>query len=98
MIYTYPFKDVEKSTKLAVWNKGAPIVVSGRTYDRNMWRRDICGNIIKYTDHGDTTSKHGWEIDHIFPTSKGGKTIIDNLQPLYWKNNREKGDTYPWFC
>jgi len=53
---------------------------------------------MRYTDHGDHQSKFGWEIDHIRPVSKGGSDRLDNLQPLYWENNRRKGDTYPWYC
>ena len=32
------------------------------------------------------------EVDHILPVSKGGKTIIDNLQTLCWKCNRQKSN------
>ncbi|HIP78015.1 MAG TPA: HNH endonuclease, partial [Kiloniellaceae bacterium] len=53
---------------------------------------------MRYADHGDHQSKFGWEIDHIRPVSKGGSDRLDNLQPLYWENNRRKGDTYPWYC
>lgn len=31
------------------------------------------------------------EIDHIIPISKGGLTVMDNLQTLCWKCNRSKG-------
>lgn len=31
------------------------------------------------------------EIDHIIPISKGGLTVVDNLQTLCWKCNRSKG-------
>jgi len=31
------------------------------------------------------------EIDHIIPLSKGGITMMDNLQTLCWKCNRSKG-------
>ena len=32
------------------------------------------------------------EIDHIIPVPKGGQTVEDNLQTLYWKCNRAKSD------
>ncbi|MGC2237088.1 MAG: HNH endonuclease signature motif containing protein [Pyrinomonadaceae bacterium] len=53
---------------------------------------------MRYTDHGNTNSEFGWEIDHIYPEARGGKTVLGNLQPLYWKTNRQKSDTYPWSC
>lgn len=94
MAYQYPFANVEERGKKLVWNKGRKI----DGYDSDMWRYDICGNVMKYIDHGDTNSKHGWEIDHIKPVSKGGGNELDNLQPLQWENNRSKGDKYPWNC
>ena len=42
--------------------------------------------------------KFGWEIDHIKPVSKGGTDNLSNLQPLYWENNRSKGDKLDWKC
>ena len=32
------------------------------------------------------------EIDHIIPVTKGGETVIDNLQCLCWRCNRSKSD------
>ena len=98
MAYNYPYHSVEENGKRAVWNKGKIIVQNETEYDLYVWRWDICGNVIKYSEHGNTESKHGWEIDHIQPSSKGGTDSIDNLQPLYWENNRRKGDNYPWSC
>jgi len=95
MAYTYPFSKVDEKTKLAVWNKGRKIP---NKVDPKIWRWDICGFIMKYSAHGDTKVKFGWEIDHIKPTEKGGSNSLSNLQPLYWRNNRTKGDTYPWDC
>ena len=43
---------------------------------------------------------YGWEIDHVYPVSKGGIDSIGNLQPLHWKNNRAKVDNLEgeWRC
>jgi len=76
-----------------VWAKG--IKVEGVNPDHV--RRDICKTSIAKNDYG-KQEKYGWEIDHIKPISKGGTDDIGNLQPLFWKNNREKSDNYPWKC
>lgn len=94
MSYTYPFSNTDETSKQVVWQKGHEIP----TFDPNVWRHDICGAVMKYEEHGNTNSQHGWEIDHIYPTALGGQTKLDNLQPLNWRNNRAKGDTYPWRC
>jgi hypothetical protein len=86
-------KRFDTATLLAVWRKGR--VIDG--FDSAVWRHDMCGSVMKYADYGET-SKHGWEVDHIKPVAKGGTDDLSNLQPLYWENNRRKGDTYPWSC
>ena len=53
---------------------------------------------MKFGEYGDTNSEHGWEVDHIVPVALGGSDELNNLQPLQWKNNRTKSDTYPWSC
>lgn len=78
----------------AVWTRGKAI----QDYDSTTWRLDICGNKINRSDYGNINSEWGWEIDHIMPVATGGSDALGNLQPLYWKNNRHKGDTYPWYC
>lgn len=100
MAYQYPYKGTDESSKLAVWNKGSivPDDKDGNSFDPKVWRYDICGNPIKYSEHGNTDSKHGWEIDHIKPSAEGGNDTLDNLQPLQWETNRTKGDNYPWSC
>ncbi len=86
MEYTYPFKEATEQLKLNVWEKGKPIP----GFEENVWRWDICGHIMKYFEHGNTNSEYGWEIDHIL---SGENNDISNLQPLFWKNNRDKGDS-----
>ena len=98
MAYAYPFKGTDEQTKLAVWKKGRTIEQDRKKYDSSIWRWDICGKVMKYSEHGNTSSKHGWEIDHIKPTAKGGTDALTNFQPLQWENNRNKGDSYPWTC
>ena len=98
MAYNYSFKNADEKSKRSVFNKGKVVVQKGKTFDSGVWRYDMCGHTMKYSDHGNTNSKFGWEIDHIKPSSKSGSDSINNLQPLYWENNRAKGDSYPWSC
>ena len=96
MTYNYPFKITDEQTKLAVWNKGSIVPdKDGNHWDPSEWRYDIYGKPIRYSEHGNTNSNVGWEIDHTIPVSRGGTDNIDNLQPLQWENNRAKGDNYP---
>lgn len=91
--YNYPFRNTDSWTVLAVWQKAG--VISG--VNSNEWRLDAYGTKIKFSDHGNTNSIYGWEIDHIRPVALGGSDSLSNLQPLYWKTNRRKGDTYPFY-
>ena len=87
----YPFLDIDPVMKLNVWNKG--VIVQG--YDPTAFRMDIRGCWMCFADHG-LESDYGWEIDHILPRKMGGQSYIANLQPLCWRNNRLKADSYPW--
>jgi hypothetical protein len=77
----------------AVWNKAR--LAPGKNPFRV--RLDACGAYIEKSKYGDTTSETGmgWEIDHVRPVSRGGLDALANLQPLQWRNNRKKGDSYP---
>jgi hypothetical protein len=61
----------------AVWEKAQTI----EGYDNTKYRKDTCGAWIVWADYGKKTI-YGWEIDHCFPSSKGGTDHTDNLQPL----------------
>ncbi len=94
MPYQYPFSNAATNLITTVWQKGREIP----KYDKDVWRHDICGKVMKYSDHGNTKSTNGWEIDHIHPKSQGGNDTLKNLRPLNWLNNRDKGDSLNWNC
>ncbi|AHK22446.1 HNH endonuclease signature motif containing protein [Candidatus Hepatoplasma crinochetorum] len=58
--------------------------------------KDLFGREIKL-DHYNLKDQYGWTIDHVKPLAFGGGDEIENLQPLHWKSNLEKGDS-PHFC
>ena len=95
-MHIYPFKNKDEDLKKAVWGKSNLAFDEGKPRDPKIWRSDKYGSLMKYEEHGNTLSIHGWEIDHIRPEAKGGESNINNFQPLQWKNNREKSDTYPY--
>jgi 5-methylcytosine-specific restriction endonuclease McrA len=80
--------DVQHLRKSAAWNR-AKIIPN---FDQNVWRWDCFGTPIKWGDHGDRDSEHGWEIDHVMPLSKGGVDEHSNLQALHWRNNCAKSN------
>ncbi len=80
--------------KITIWQKGKIIP----NYPPNIWRHDKCGKVMKWDEHGNRSSDYGWEIDHINPVSNGGGDNTENLQPLNWKNNADKGDKLYWSC
>jgi hypothetical protein len=75
------------SQKLAIWRKASRIVGS----DSNLWRMDVMGGVMYWPHYGKRDSQFGWEIDHITPKVAGGGNELENLQPLYWRNNAQKG-------
>ena len=58
---------------------------------------DAFGREIRFENYGDTNSKYGWELDHIWPANpeKGishGANIYPNMQPLHVLSNDEKSN------
>lgn len=74
-----------------VWEKA--IRVDG--FDSDTIRKDCCGALILKTEYGNHNSKFGWEIDHVYPLSRGGNDDILNLRPMQWENNVAKGNSFP---
>lgn len=75
----------------AVWEKG--IVVEG--YNSSLYRQDAAGAWMARDAYADKNRELGWEIDHIYPQSKGGINHFLNLRPMNWKNNLSKSDNFP---
>lgn len=82
---------MNEDLKNRIWDKAS--IVKG--VDPNFIRKDCCGAWIIKSEFGNVNSKFGWEIDHVYPQSKGGDDQILNLRPMQWENNRAKGDDFP---
>ena len=82
------FNELEHQRRSAAWNKATIIP----KFDQSVWRWDPFGTPIRWLDHGNRDSEHGWEIDHIVPLSKGGGDDLNNLQALHWRNNVKNSD------
>ena len=79
---------VPKSWLPIIWEKGCV----DPNFDPDEFRFDAYELLMKYSEYGNTDCIFGWEVDHIVPVSKGGRTELSNLRPLNWKSNREKAD------
>lgn len=86
MIYTQQIID-------AAWNR-ATIVANANP---DVLRKDACGAWIRRDMYLVRSSEYGWEIDHIFPLSKGGTTRKENVRALQWQNADSKGEDYPYY-
>lgn len=82
-MYTYSNREI-----ILVWQKAT--IVPG--YNPAVIRKDRCGAWIKLANFGKRNSIYGWEVDHIIPTSRRGAHVLNNVQPLHWKNNAAKAD------
>lgn len=57
--------------------------------------RDYAGRLMMKSACGNPNSKYQPTIDHIRPTSKGGKNVKQNLVICHFKTNEEKADCFP---
>lgn len=85
-------KDTEQE-KLWAWENA--LAVEG--YNPSTYRKDACGAWIAWDKYGVQESPYGWEIDHVYPRSKGGTARKENLRALQHQNNVSKGDSYPFY-
>ncbi|PZX20113.1 HNH endonuclease [Breznakibacter xylanolyticus] len=73
-----------------VWEKAQTV----DSFNKDLYRKDCCGAWMQRDKYG-VEELYGWEIDHVYPVSKGGTDDLVNLRPMQWENNRSKADSYP---
>lgn len=73
-----------------VWEKARR--VKGK--NPNLYRRDAQGNLV-YKPAYNRDSPLGWQVDHIWPKSKGGSNARRNLQALQTGANKRKSNKIP---
>lgn len=80
--------DVNHETAMRLW------VMS---FGKKSKAKDFAGREIAKGAYNDRNSEFGWNIDHILPQSRGGKTADYNLVCCHIKTNDEKADKFPCF-
>ncbi|KAL1292816.1 hypothetical protein HN51_053375 [Arachis hypogaea] len=68
-------------------------------FDPAVIRVDAYGNVVYY--HADSTSPLAWDIDHWFPCSRGGLTVVSNLRIMQKQACKKKKNKLefliPWW-
>ena len=80
--------DLNKETAMRLWSK---------FYGKNTKVKDFTGREIAKGAYNDRNSEYGWNVDHILPQSRGGKTADYNLIICHISTNDEKADKFPVF-
>ncbi|QJR43244.1 hypothetical protein HLA87_00240 [Mycoplasma miroungigenitalium] len=58
--------------------------------------KDFAGRRIVKSAYNVRNSVCGWNIDHLIPITKGGKTTYGNCYPINIKTNEIKADQTTW--
>ena len=66
-------------------------------FGKNLTPCDFAGRKMNKASYNDRNSKYGWNVDHILPQSRGGKTADHNLICCHVLTNDEKADKFPCF-
>ena len=82
------FMDLNKETAMRLW---------GVFFGKNTNAVDYAGREIRKGAYNDRNSQFGWNVDHILPVSKGGKTADHNLICCHILTNDEKANSFPLF-
>lgn len=80
--------EIDSKTAFRLWE---------RDYGRDVRSKDYAGRPMDKAAYGDRNSDYGWNIDHIYPESKGGKSVPNNLICCNIQTNDEKANKFPAF-
>lgn len=83
--------------KLMILNKETAIRLWVQQFGKGQKAVDFSGREIAKAAYNDRNSKYGWNVDHILPLSRGGKTADHNLICCHILTNDEKADKFPCF-
>ncbi len=80
--------ELNRETAMRLWNK---------SFGKETKATDFTGRTIAKGAYNDRNSEFGWNVDHILPQSRGGKTADHNLVCCHILTNDEKADKFPGF-
>lgn len=80
--------NLNKETALRLWTQ---------QFGKRQKTLDFAGRDIAKAAYNDRNSNYGWNVDHILPLSRGGKTADYNLICCHILTNDEKSDRFPCF-
>lgn len=80
--------DLNKETALRLWTQ---------QFGASQKAIDFAGREIAKAAYNNRSSKFGWNVDHILPQSRGGRTADHNLICCHILTNDEKADRFPCF-
>lgn len=83
--------------KLMDLNKETAIRLWVQQFGKRQKTIDFAGREIAKAAYNDRNSNYGWNVDHILPLSRGGKTADHNLICCHILTNDEKADKFPCF-
>lgn len=83
--------------KLMDLNKETAIRLWVQQFGKKQKAIDFAGREIAKAAYNDRNSNYGWNVDHILPQSRGGKTADHNLICCHIQTNDEKADKFPCF-
>ena len=86
-----------KETNVMVINHETAMSLWSKRYGKASKIKDFAGREILKAAYGNRNSEYGWNVDHILPQSKGGKTNDSNLVCCHILTNDEKANKFPCF-